>query len=214
MATLPKVIEALQPYDGRDEATLTQHARLLREAGYIPGGKRGVGAPHMTSRHAAVLLLGIFASPTPKDSVGTVEALGILRHHFTEGRLAERFDWLDGRNFLDALMLLIERAREVTDLLSDLIEADRQWTEAQVGHIHATTAKGGGLIELNVEISSVSATVRASWGPVELLKVIYMVDSERFMSGEYNSRMNADRKVTTQFSLRTIVGLHNVIYGG
>lgn len=213
MATLPRVIRALQPYDGRDEATLTQHARLLREAGYIPGGKRGVGAPQMTNHHSAVLLLGIFASPTPKDSVSTVEALGILRHHFTEGPLTAKFEWLQGRDFLHALTLIIERATKITDLLAETMETGRTWTDDQIVRLRSTAAEGGGLIDFKFEIGAAAATIRASWGPVELLKVIYMVDSERFMAGEYNSRMNVDRKVTTEFSLRTIVGLHNVIYG-
>lgn len=213
MATLPRIIHALQPYDGRDESTLTQHGRLLREAGFIPGGKRGVGAPHMTHRHAAVLLLGIFASPTPKDSVATIAALGSLRHHFTQGPLADNFNWLDGLEFLEALALLIERAPEITILLGDIASADQEWTIEQIEVAHGQAAKGGGLIDFNIEIGATSATIKVSWGPHELLKVIYMVDSDRFMAGEYNSRLNSDRKVTTTFSLRTIVALHNAIYG-
>ncbi|MCT4333776.1 hypothetical protein MU516_12970 [Paracoccus sp. YLB-12] len=213
MATLPRIIHTLQPYDGRDESSLSQHGRLLREAGFIPGGKRGVGAPHMTHRHAALLLLGIFASPTPKDSVATIGALGSLRHHFTDGPLTEHFNWLDGPDFIEALSLLIERAPEITGLLGDLIVADRERTIEQIEVIREQAANGAGLIDFKIEISAASATILASWGPHELLKVIYMMDSDRFMAGEYNSRLNSDRKVTTTFSLRTIVALHNAING-
>lgn len=213
MASLPRVIRTLQPFDGRDEATLAQHARLLREAGLIPGGKRGVGAPHMTNRHAAVLLLGIYGSATPKDSVSTVQALGKLRHHFTGGQFEGRFEWLAQNDFLDGLSILIERVPEITDLVCEIFEADGRFNEEQIAILQKQAEAGGGLIDFKIEIGAASGTILMNWGETELLKVVYMVDVDRFMLGEYNDRLNADRQVTIAFSLRTIIALHNVIFG-
>lgn len=214
MATLPKMIQAFQPLDGRDIATLTQHGRVLREAGLIPAGKRGVGAPQMTSKLAAILLLGIFGSATPKDGPVAVDRMGDLKHHFTEGPMADTFERFTGRQRLgDTLATLIERAPEFLSLFSKIIEHDRDWTEEQIDLIRSQTARGGGLIDTEIKIGAVSANIKANWGDVLLFNAIYMVDSERFMAGEYSSVQNVERKVTISFTFRTIAALHEAVTG-
>lgn len=213
MATLPKMIQAFKPLDGRDEATLTQHGRVLREAGLIPGGKRGVGAPHMTARHTAILLLGIYGSATPKDAPEAVDRIGDLRHHFTDGLLHEIFDRFVGVTFLDTLENMIARAPEIVGFLFKIVKENQDWTEDQLNLHVQQMQRGGGLIDMTVEIGGTAARIKAKWGDDELLDSIFMVDGDRFMAGEYNARINADRKVTVSFSLRTIAALYEAMAG-
>lgn len=213
MATLPKMIQAFKPLDGRDEATLTQHGRVMREAGLIPGGKRGVGAPHMTARHTAILLLGIYGSATPKDAPEAVDRMGDLRHHFTGGPLHEIFDRFVGDNLLDTLENMIARAPEIVGVLFQIVKNNQDWTEDQMKLHVEQMQRGSGLIDTTVEIGGTWAKIKYKWGETELMESIFMVDSEQFMAGEYNARMNADRKVTVSFSLRTIAVLYEAMAG-
>lgn len=214
MATLPKMIQVFQPLDGRDIATLTQHGRVLREAGLIPAGKRGVGAPQMTAQHAAILLLGIFGSATPKDGPVAVDRMSDLKHHFTDGPMADMFESFTGRQRLgDTLATLIERAPEFLIYFFKIIEHDRDWTEEQIDLIRRQTERGGGLIGTEIKIGAVSAEIRANWGDQVLFNAIYMVDSDRYMAGDYNSIQNRERKVTVSFTFRTIAALYEAVAG-
>ncbi|RCW77685.1 hypothetical protein [Paracoccus lutimaris] len=69
------------------------------------------------------------------------------------------------------------------------------------------------MIDTEIKIGAVSANIKANWGDVLLFNAIYMVDSERFMAGEYSSVQNVERKVTISFTFRTIAALHEAVTG-
>lgn len=58
---------------GLDPKTVSFAARMLREAGYITTGARGVNAPHMTARDAARLSLALLTGEGPTRIVSAFE---------------------------------------------------------------------------------------------------------------------------------------------
>lgn len=81
MAKLPALVSALAEADGRERPTIDHIARVIREAGYIPTGKRGVGAAEMDIRSAANLLIASAVSEVPKDSPTEIDRFRSLRKH-------------------------------------------------------------------------------------------------------------------------------------
>ncbi|MBY6262236.1 hypothetical protein EI613_09955 [Azospirillum sp. 412522] len=81
MARLPALVTALAKFDGRDRAALEHVARAIREAGYIPTTKRGVGAANMTAREAVNLLLAVNGADSVKDAPLAVDRFRSLELH-------------------------------------------------------------------------------------------------------------------------------------
>jgi hypothetical protein len=79
MAKLPALISTLSRHDERDRPTLEHIARTVREAGYIPTTKRGIGASGMTTEAAVNLFLGLNGCDAPKDAARAVERFRSLR---------------------------------------------------------------------------------------------------------------------------------------
>ena len=76
MATINQLVETiLENIDGTKLGDLSLRARLLREAGYLPTGKRGGGRglAHVNSEHCTNLLIGLLASSTARGVVPAVE---------------------------------------------------------------------------------------------------------------------------------------------
>lgn len=82
MARLPAVIEVIARHDSRGAKTIENYARVIREAGLLPRGKRGVGAPHLTAEDAANLLMGLCGT---SEAAKAPEAIRLL----SSARLAE-----------------------------------------------------------------------------------------------------------------------------
>lgn len=139
--------------------------------------------------------------------------MGDLRHHFSGGPLHEIFDRFVGDNLLDTLENMIARAPEIVGVLFQIVKNNQDWTEDQMKLHVEQMQRGSGLIDTTVEIGGTWAKIKYKWGETELMESIFMVDSERFMAGEYNARMNADRKVTVSFGLRTIAALYEAMAG-
>lgn len=81
MATLPQMIDVLAEIDNREKPTVAQFGRSIREGGFIPGGKRGVGAPQLETQHVASLLLGTFGCESPARAPEVVARYRCLRLH-------------------------------------------------------------------------------------------------------------------------------------
>ena len=63
-----------------DEKTVAQVYRVLREAGLLTQGARGVNAPHMTSRDFAMMTITLLATERPTRAVELAERFGRLRY--------------------------------------------------------------------------------------------------------------------------------------
>lgn len=75
MARLPAVAEIFARHDTRSLPTINNYARELRNAGYLPKGKRGAGAAHLTPADAANLVMALAAAPEAVNGPFTVDAL-------------------------------------------------------------------------------------------------------------------------------------------
>ena len=76
MATVNQLIETiLDNIEGTKHGDLALRARMLREAGYLPTGKRGGGRglAHVNSEHCANMIIGLVASTSARGVVPAVE---------------------------------------------------------------------------------------------------------------------------------------------
>lgn len=73
MAKLPALVRAFAKFDERDERTIEQFARVIREAGELPTTKRGVGAAEMGAKEAAKLFIALNGSDGPKGAVKAIQ---------------------------------------------------------------------------------------------------------------------------------------------
>ncbi|PZO63218.1 MAG: hypothetical protein DI498_13840 [Paracoccus denitrificans] len=75
MAKLPAIIDLIAKHDTRSVPTITNYARVLREAGYLPKGKRGRGAPDLHPLEVANLVIGLAGASDAVDAPHAVEVL-------------------------------------------------------------------------------------------------------------------------------------------
>lgn len=120
MAKLPALVTALAEVDGRDRKSVEHIGRTIREAGYIPTGKRGSGASEMTAREAANFLIALNGADTPKDGPLAIDRFRSLRQFYGgaskdfrayvdsfEGQPEAMQDVADCRTFGEALESLV-----------------------------------------------------------------------------------------------------------
>lgn len=107
MARLPAIIDLIAKHDTRSVATINNYARVLRAAGVLSKGKRGRGAPHLTTSEAADLILALAGA---SDAVGAPHAVSALRQ-----------------------AVLAPKARKQGDELVDAHEALAEWSVSAYG---------------------------------------------------------------------------------
>ncbi len=76
MATVNQLVETiLDTIEGTKRGDLGLRARMLREAGYLPTGKRGGGRglAHVNSEHCANMIIGLLASSSARGVVPLVK---------------------------------------------------------------------------------------------------------------------------------------------
>ncbi|MGR3478026.1 MAG: hypothetical protein ACU0EX_10870 [Sulfitobacter sp.] len=207
MATLPKMLELIQPFDGRDEGTLLQFGRVLREAGYIPAGKRGKGAPDLGLEHAANLLLGTYGAASPKDgpkavaNLRTLEPWGGVEGHFHEK--CEVFqDIMEKETFGEAIEELILGVPEIATAIVRIMDPDCTLSPEDEAEWQSKAARGMGPADVKVRLYPTRAAILVMQGERPLWECNYMFNDDRM--SEYNDVMNADRKTITEFSIKTL----------
>ena len=218
MATLPKMLELIQPFDGRDEGTLLQFGRVLREAGYIPAGKRGKGAPDLGLEHAVNLLLGTYGAASPKDGPKAVANLRTLEAHDFNGRFHEKCevlrDIMEKKTFGEALEELIVGVPEILTSIVGIMDPDKRFSEEDETAWRLRTARGMGPADVMVTLYPAGAKIAIDQGGRILWEARYSVNADRFMAGDYNDAANADRKSVTKFSIRTLAAYFGALVEG
>ncbi len=218
MATLPKMIEAIQPLDGRDLSTLTQFGRVLREAGYIPAGKRGKGAPLMGLDHTTNLLLGIYGANSPKDGPSAVSRFRRLERGRCEGPFSETCAVLKDVEKLETLGEVLEELiiglPELVTSICNLMGNGKPLSDDQMEQWFQMTANGMGPADLRVTLHPALATIEVHKANLPIWFAQFEVNADLFMDGEYNAVLNSDRKVSYTFSIRTLTAFHMALMDG
>lgn len=218
MATLPKMLEFIQPFDGRDEGTLLQFGRVLREAGYIPAGKRGKGAPNMGLEHAANLLLGTYGAASPKDGPKAVANLRTLEANGFEGNFHGGCevlrDIMEKATFGEALEELIIGLPELATSIVRIMDPDCNLSDEDEADWRSRTGRGMGPADVKVALYPAGAEIAIDQGGRILWKARYSVNTDRLMAGDYNDAANADRKSITKFSIRTLAAYFAALMDG
>lgn len=118
MARLPALIKAIANNDDRPATMISHFARVLRNEGLIISNVAGLGAPAMTYKDAAVLLMATLGSSTPAGAAEAVANLGQLTawgDNVIRGRSGGLLASVVGSTFTDALTFMIEHADEIAD---------------------------------------------------------------------------------------------------
>lgn len=216
MATLPKMLELIQPFDGRDEGTLLQFGRVLREAGYIPAGKRGKGAPDLGLEHAVNLLLGTYGAASPKDGPKAVANLRSLESYKFAGNFHEGCevlrDIMEKKTFGEALEELIIGVPEVLTSIVRFMDPDCELSEEDEKTWRLRAARGMGPADVKVRLYPAFAKILIMQAHRPLWEAEYTVNGDRL--AEYNDALNADRKTIIEFSLRTLAAYFAALMEG
>lgn len=215
MATLPQMIDAIQKVDGRELSTLTQFGRVIREAGFIPGGKRGVGAPHMTFENAASLMMGIFACEAPKDAPRAIATLRSLKFERCEGELKNEVldDVLAAANFGEAIEELIIGTPElITGIVGEFV--GEAALEDEKHRLSVMTAKGLSPMSILVRLFPSHAIIEVRrYSDKTIWEAHFGVDCDLLMQGFYNLP-DSDRRVEVRFSQVSLMAVHMAAMSG
>jgi hypothetical protein len=204
MATLPQTVTALESVAGRDHATLTQYGRIIREAGLLPRGKRGAGAPQMTPENIAILMLGMYFSDTPKDAALTAERLRAYKLVNVEGSedFAAAFAGLgECQHFGEALATLIASQPDLVTTFEGYIETAYAGYSATA--IAALKADLHSVVSLSVAVNGINAEIECHVDRVRQWKASYSMDLTKWAAGEYGFAAS-DRRVSASFGLRSL----------
>lgn len=215
MATLPQMIDAIQKVDGRELSTLTQFGRVIREAGFIPGGKRGVGAPHVTFENAASLMMGIFACEAPKDAPRAIVALRSLKFERAHGDLHNEVlaDVIAAENFGEALEELIIGIPElITGIVGEFV-GDAA-SEDEKHRLAVMAATGLSPVSIWVRLFPAHAIIEVRQHHHKMIwEAHFGVDCDLLMQGFYNLP-NSDRRVEVSFSQVSLLAVHMAAMSG
>lgn len=204
MATLPQTISALESVAGRDHATLTQYGRIIREAGLLPRGKRGGGAPQMTPENIAMLMLGVYFSDAPKDAALTAERLRsykVANVESSESYAAVFAELGECRHFGEALAALIAIQPALVATFEGYIETAYAGYPATA--ISALKADLHSIVSLSVTVNGINAEIECQMDRVTHWKGRYSIDLTKWAAGEYGFE-TSDRRVSASFGLRSL----------
>lgn len=221
MAKLPALITAIAEVDGRDRKSVEHIGRTIREAGYIPTGKRGSGAAEMTAREAANFIIALNGADTPKDGPITIDRFRSLRQWFSgtaddfkaqvasfEKQPEALQNAADCRTFGDAIEALI-------DGVPSLVASFYQFACGQFPSSNANHWDTRLLSALRLGMFGVAITFERYAAKIELYvmfgserrvqcEIAFMQDEARAETGFYGTNW-PDRRVTSTVGMPTLV---------
>ena len=225
MATLPKMIEALSKLDNRPKPAVQQFGRAIREAGHIPKGKRGAGAPELTANDIASLLLGTYGSEAQSKAPEAVTKYrrlimkgidpcveikkheGIDQGKYASSTLVKRMN--TAANFGEIIEWLIENADQLAlELLhltgesptSNVKKDETEFDRAQRLSTHA--------LHITLSSSYAEVTLMDMFNRVHLYANFQTPDG---LLDEFRQEWSADRHTQVTFTQRTFYALHEAM---
>lgn len=229
MAKLSALVKAITAVDGRDQKTIEHVARVVREAGFIPTGKRGGGSAEMTFEAATNLIIALNSAEAPKDAPHSVERMRSLTPLGTPRDFeGEAFTKLDSaRNFGDALEILINQLPDWWNIgcqyIEDAYKPKNQ--EQRLSHQRMFISGMSGLlirVELGLYHANISFEYPNSephdWSngkPVNEVAYFqaYIMDVSIPEFHSFYQHQEADRKVTYSFGFATLAALYGIVSG-
>jgi len=217
MCRLPAFLRTLAACDGRRVETLVETARCLREAGYLPPSKRGVGATPVDDIQAANLLIACMTCDQPSAAPRALEVYRGLKNKFRGGfgkglpslELVARCE-----TFGQAMSTLIAVApnlkAEAIRVLATLydIHSPERLLALDAVVIEVTVSRPVPHAQLSLKIANEVGI------PTEMFSAEWVLDSERLIGGGYGPELQAgqaDRRTTTTITHRTIFKLADLI---
>jgi len=221
MAKIPALVSALARVDGRERKTIDHIARVAREDGYLPTGKRGGGAADTTPRVAADLLIALNGADTPKEAGIAIDRFRSLQQ-FTPGNSKKFRDLVDSYDSQPTPIQRVMDAKTFGQALEGLIETVPElvaslwgyWREAydRTADIDADpeflSAMRVGLFGLNVTFERYFARIvlYTMHGTEERPEFVtqFRPDPERLMSGFYGPG-NTTRRVAVTIHTEMLI---------
>jgi hypothetical protein len=204
MATFPQLVDAVAKVDGRDFLTIQNYARIIRDAGQIPTGKRGAGSPQMTISAGANLIIALNVPCMAKESPLYVERYRLLEANGVSSiqpsaNILQPFDACN--TFGEALEKLIHEAPDI--LASFKIYVDEQYARVPT-RLRYKKLLEGEFAYVRVEFHRYFAAItvgRQQGNPDE------SIEFYRSPHIEYPGEGYTDRRVVSSFGIMTLVGV-------
>lgn len=215
MAKLPALVRALQKVDGREIKSIEHIARVTRENGYIPTGKRGSGASDMDSTAAANLLIALNSAENPKDvplSIDRVRSYEVFAPDPVEGRPEVLRHVAEAANFGVALAELIDGVPELVcsffQMASETYEGDR--LKAIMYAILNSGTHAGVAVTIHSASAEIQVFKEANGREIEW-STTFVVNNERYFSGFYGFD-ESDRRRSVTFGFRTLLAVWHCLH--
>ncbi len=166
MATINQLIETiLDTIEGTKRGDLELRARMLREAGYLPTGKRGGGRglAHVNSEHCANLIIGLLASSSARGVVPLVKRFRDLPLLVTES--VDVVGWTPGENRPEPTTLLLA----IQNMIDNWRAGVRPWHERlELAEMIGYCDSPEGPAILDFKASNVVAERGGDWVPGQI----------------------------------------------
>jgi hypothetical protein len=217
MTRMPPFLAELSRSMGTPVESLEVTARRLREAGFVPPSKRGLGAEHVDARSAAALLLAAMTDAGPAGAVRTLEVYRGLKAK-RRGGFGRGFPSLqavaDAPTFGEAISTLIAvapklRAEAVQFLMLafDTVPPE-QVLDLQAFELTITVSKPVPFARMQLTVVNAHGLHQTTWS------CEWILDGERLMANGYSPEMQAaraDRRTETTVTHKTIFKLSDLL---
>ena len=218
MARLPQLVSALTRVDGRKMGTIEHGSRMLREAGLLVSGKRGVGAPEMGFTDAANLLIAVNATDNLSDGPTATELILALvpTGGVKEDQLFPLPDIERQPTFGDALSWVIAGVPYLLQAIDRAIAGRycEPYTDEQRRMLQHQARLGMGPANFIVSFERTHARLRIEWtdaSPMVDWERRYYLPEEGF--DDAAKLMRGDRRVYVEVGLPTLIALYECISG-
>jgi hypothetical protein len=218
----------MEKVDGRDRAVLEYHARAFREGGVIQKGKRGFGAPSMTTQDAANFLIALNAGDTAPEAIEAVPQFRSLVAAYPGHGTDPLGGALDNaKTFGEVIGALIDRAPEL--FASFAVYLRDAWPDdsdkAYELRVHGML-RFGEYVRLRVTMSRwpVAAEIvierytaegwLADWRMPYMQDVNLKFDPETLKDTGFYRDNSADRRTSVTVGLKTFLALSAPLHGG
>ncbi|MCM5558079.1 hypothetical protein [Pleomorphomonas sp. JP5] len=208
MAKLPALVTALTEVDGRDRPTIDHYARTIREAGFIPTGKRGVGAAEMDVRAAANLLIALNCGSDAKQAAERVAFFrAFILNDASDPQGFRTFQAINSaQNFGEALELLIGGVPEI--ILRGVRYIDEKWPEKSDEFRQIAKSRmlaSGDVVNCVVKLSLSGVEIKyRAWDDIEW-SAEFSIPVSLIETALIMERLKTDRRVTCSFGLPTLI---------